>query len=202
MVALETVNTITPFPIGMGVIHFTSHHSKPTLEGTKMIVNGAGLLLAAPIKDMATNKQRYHGVSWGLAEAGYDIRIKQEIYFYYCNVWGKRRVRIDGQEMMDGRFCKASAIEEFQMPKNLLGLVKDKSTWAREGLSVFNTVIEPGWNGFLTLELVHHGNENLLIPAGAGIAQVLFERTETAAQYTGKYQDQDDRPVAAIYEKG
>ncbi len=83
------------------------------------------------------------------------------------------------------------------MPDCLVGLVKDKSTWARRGLSVFNTVIEPGWKGWLTLELVYHGNEPLHIPAGAGIAQVIFERVENTAAYSGKYQNQEDRPVAA-----
>jgi dCTP deaminase len=71
----------------------------------------------------------------------------------------------------------ASAIEEFDMPNNLIGIVHDKSTWARRGLSVFNTVIESGWKGFLTLELVYHGDEELIIPAGAGIAQVMFHQT-------------------------
>ena len=74
----------------------------------------------------------------------------------------------------------------------------DKSTWARRGLSVFNTVIEPDWRGFLTLELVYHGWKPLRIPAGAGIAQVIFHRTEETASYgNGKYQDQADQPVEA-----
>lgn len=165
-----------------------------------MIINGNGLLKAAPIKDMATEKQRAHGVSHGLAEAGYDIRIKQEVEFkrnvhgIYCLVDGKV-VSAEGR-----RFVIASAIEEFQMPSDLVGVVHDKSTWARRGLSVFNTVIEPGWTGFLTLELVYHGQEPLHIPAGAGIAQVLFSKVETPASYAGKYQNQEDRPVAAILE--
>jgi dCTP deaminase len=65
-------------------------------------------------------------------------------------------------------------------------------------LSVFNTVIEPGWCGFLTLELVYHGRERLHIPAGAGIAQVIFHQTSCNAYYDGKYQNQPDRPVEGI----
>lgn len=84
------------------------------------------------------------------------------------------------------------------MPSNLVGVVHDKSTWARRGLSVLNTVIEPGWKGFLTLELVHHGRESLHIPAGAGIAQVIFHQTAERAEYKGKYQNQEDRPVDSI----
>ena len=86
------------------------------------------------------------------------------------------------------------------MPPHLVGIVHDKSTWARHGLSVFNTVIEPGWKGFLTLELVYHGNEVLHIPAGAGIAQVLFHQVMNPALYTGKYQGQADQPIKPIME--
>jgi dCTP deaminase len=150
-----------------------------------MIVNRQALLNAAPMRGMINEKRRSHGVSHGLSEAGYDIRIKQDVTLHPFK-----------------RFTLASAIEEFQMPVDLVGIVHDKSTWARRGLSVFNTVIESGWRGFLTLELVYHGWGVLRVPAGAGIAQVLFHRTLNNASYDGKYQGQPDRPVAAIMEKG
>lgn len=148
-----------------------------------MILNGNLLLRAAPIADMLATKEREHGVSHGLSEAGYDIRIKQGVVLNSGN-----------------RFALASTVERFQMPTHLVGIVHDKSTWARRGLSVFNTVIEPGWHGWLTLELVYHGSENLIIPAGAGIAQVLFHELHNVAQYDGKYQGQEDRPVEARHE--
>lgn len=121
------------------------------------------------------------GVSHGMSEAGYDVRIKQDIWLHPFK-----------------KFSLASTIEKFRMPHYLVGIVHDKSTWARRKLSVFNTVIEPGWVGFLTLELVYHGWKPLHIPAGAGIAQVVFHQTSDHAQYTGKYQNQENRPVKAI----
>lgn len=146
-----------------------------------MILNGKTLMVAKPLEPMLDTKQRAHGVSYGLSEAGYDIRIKQEVRF--------SRTR---------RFSLASAIEQFNMPTYLVGVVHDKSTWARQGLSVFNTVIEPGWKGFLTLELVYHGDAELIVPAGAGIAQVLFSTISDPADYGGgKYQNQPDEPVEA-----
>lgn len=165
-----------------------------------MISNSKHLLVAAPIKNMLTTKVREHGVTHGLSEAGYDIRIHQEIRFLVDD-GGRRTVTIvDGllSTANPGTFTLASAIEEFQMPNHLVGIVHDKSTWARQGLSVFNTVIEPGWNGFLTLELVYHGNEDLIIPAGSGIAQVIFHDVSDPVQYTGRYQQQPNRPVPAI----
>ena len=160
-----------------------------------MIINGTALLDAAPIVDMVPGKMvGPGGTSFGLGEAGYDIRIKQEIVFSPNN---KHRQPEKGQDVYYVRFALASAIEEFQMPDDLTGIVHDKSTWARKGLSVLNTVIEPGWNGFLTLELVYHGEGELIIPAGSGIAQVIFHKTAEHAHYMGKYQNQEDKPVPA-----
>jgi len=157
-----------------------------------MIVNGSALMRAKPIKDMETCKMYAHGTSYGLGEAGYDIRINQTVVFSPGTKYPRWTVteRDGACRGGTGRFALASATEMFQMPKDLVGTVKDKSTWARKGLSVFNTVIEPGWNGILTLELVFHGATRLIIPAGAGIAQVLFGRLQNDADYgDGKYQN-------------
>jgi len=169
-----------------------------------MVINGLTLLQASPIKGMAKRKMSSHGVSHGLGEAGYDIRIKQKIRFTQ-SASGKPIIEVDDAaghviDTFRGRFTLASAIEEFQMPDNLVGVVHDKSTWARKGLSVFNTVIEPGFCGGLTLELVHHGYSDLVIPAGAGIAQVIFSQISNPNSYNGKYQHQSDEPVEAIFQ--
>lgn len=167
-----------------------------------MIINRQKLLELAPLSPMSATKNKKHGVSWGLAEVGYDIRIKQDVTFIQRDYPSGRcwTVGIDRFYHCDGKFTLASTIELFHMPDNLVGIVHDKSTWARRGLSVFNTVIEPGWSGFLTLELVYHGNEDLHIPAGSGIAQVIFHEIIEPASYDGKYQNQVDMPVAAILE--
>jgi dCTP deaminase len=174
-----------------------------------LVINDWELLEAAPIKNMLDRKVREHGVSHGLAEVGYDIRVKQGVHFHCRKDRSGQTVAVDAYIAEPGeyatclpnqRFTIASAIEEFDMPLDLVGIVHDKSTWARKGLSVFNTVIEPGWKGFLTLELVYHGQESLIIPTGAGIAQVIFHRTSVPRSYMGKYNHQADRPVAAILE--
>jgi len=126
-----------------------------------------------------------HGMSYGLSHAGYDVRIAEGCM-------------LDPQES-----CLASTVEEFLMPNDLVAFVHDKSTWARRGLSLFNTVIEPGWQGFLTLELVNHSSEMLIINAGDPIAQIIFMRLEepTEHPYTGKYQNQKRGPQEAIDER-
>lgn len=116
---------------------------------------------------------------------GYDVRIAQDVY------------------LQPGEFSLASTAEEFAMPIDVLAKVADKSTWARRGLAVQNTIIEPGWGGFLTLELTNHGKETLEIKAGMPIAQIIFHRLESPAEvgYSGKYNNQEAGPVAARFEK-
>lgn len=127
----------------------------------------------------------FEGMSYGRSLAGYDIRISQDIRMS----WKKR-------------FTLASTIEKFTMPVDVVAVVHDKSSWARRGLSVFNTVIEPGWEGYLTLELVFHGDGDLDIRSGSPIAQVLFHELDAETHgYSGKYQNQPNRPVEAIIEK-
>lgn len=125
-----------------------------------------------------------YGMTFGCSACGYDVRIKEPLI------------------MSRGGFALASTIEHFQMPNDVLGKVADKSTWARRGLSVFNTVIEPGWHGFLTMELVYHGSEPLQLLEGMPIAQIIFHRVDqpTDAPYAGKYQGQIGAPVPAILE--
>jgi dCTP deaminase len=127
-----------------------------------------------------------NGMSYGLSSAGYDVRIAESVYFY------------EG-----AKFGLASTIEKFDMPNDVIGMVHDKSSWARRGLSLFNTVIEPGWRGFLTLELVYHGKENIHIVAGSPIAQIVFMRLmePTHMPYEGKYQDQKAGPQEWIKEE-
>lgn len=164
-----------------------------------MVVNGNSLYRSSQLLDVPDRKISEHGVSYGLGEAGYDIRIKQDITFYRLFGLIPMVKVVDGDQVSRhfGKFTLASAIEKFNMSPSCVAIVHDKSTWARRALSVFNTVIEPGWKGWLTLELVYHGRKKLHIPAGSGIAQVLFHLVQEPANYNGKYMNQPDKPVKA-----
>ncbi|QXN72697.1 dCTP deaminase-dUTPase [Rhodobacter phage RcZahn] len=133
--------------------------------------------------------------SYGLSAAGYDLRldtvtgITPNSHMDHGKFW---RIR-------PGQFVLASAMERFDMPVSIIGIVHDKSSWARRGLAVQNTVIEPGWRGYLTLELTNHGSETLTLYEGVGICQVVFHWLDEATDrpYDGKYQDQERGPQAA-----
>lgn len=134
------------------------------------------------------DRTRHEGVTFGLSAAGYDVRIEFD-----------REGTVEERLLSPGEFMLASTVERFRMPSDIVGIVHDKSTWARRGVAVQNTVIEPGWEGWLTLELTNHGPEPLLLKRGTGIAQILFHRLDepTVRPYEGKYQDQERGPVAA-----
>lgn len=124
------------------------------------------------------------GMSYGLGPCGYDIRIK------------------DGVLVPAQGFVLAVSLEYLAVPHDLRATLADKSTWARRGIAVQNTRIEPGWRGYITLELSNHGMSNMYIPAGAPIGQLEFAILDqpTELPYAGKYQNQPHRPVEYIEE--
>lgn len=144
-----------------------------------------------PLLDPFHERVRHEGVTFGLSAAGYDVRVEFDNKGEWCH-------RI----LNPNAFMLASTIERFVMPNDVIGIVHDKSTWARRGLAVQNTVIEPGWSGWLTLELTNHSPEELKITRGSGIAQIVFHRVDvpTEQPYKGKYQAQKRGPVEAIIE--
>lgn len=51
------------------------------------------------------------------------------------------------------------------------------------------------------MEIVYHGEEELTLPFGCGIAQVVFTKTTDTVNYGGKYQNQENKPVEARMDK-
>lgn len=150
-----------------------------------------------PLLSPCVEADTFAGTSHGLGPAGYDLRLvlppdtDNDDRVDYDQA-GRRTM-----ELWPGDFALVAAQERFNMPDDLVGIVHDKSTWARRGLAVQNTIIEPGWEGFLTLELTNHGKEPLELVEGQGIAQVVFHRLDEPAEkpYSGKYQNQPYGPV-------
>jgi dCTP deaminase len=81
----------------------------------------------------------------------------------------------------------------------VVGIVHDKSSLARRGLAVQNTILDPGWHGYMTLELTNGGHEQIELPKGSAIAQVVFHMLDHATElpYRGKYQNQERNPTVA-----
>lgn len=127
----------------------------------------------------------FDGMSYGLSAAGYDVRLDQDV------------------RLEPGGFVLASTLERFEMPMDLIGIVHDKSSWARRGIAVQNTVLESGWIGFLTLELSNHGSSSVSIRRQSPVAQLVFHllAEPTKQPYSGKYQHQQRGPQRARNEE-
>lgn len=141
-------------------------------------------------------------MTYGLGPCGYDIRIDEGCFVGSCEGDYSSHCPAEEKRIYCTLKCGmtiASSMEKFNMPNDVMGVVHDKSSWARRGLSVFNTVIEPGWRGFLTLELKNMSDRMIYIPRGAPIAQVVFHRLDQECEkpYNGKYQDQERGPQNA-----
>ena len=96
--------------------------------------------------------------------------------------------------LQPGAFVLNHSVEYFRMPEDVVGVVVGKSTYARCGLIVNCTPMEPGWHGHLTIELHNASQHAIKVYANEGIAQVMFHRGErpavTYADKGGKYQGQ------------
>lgn len=151
-----------------------------------MILNPFNLMVQYPnIITPYHQRDRAHGMTFGEGYAGYDVRVRES------------------HKLEPGEFALGSLFEHIQMPNDVVAFVHDKSTWARMGLSLFNTVIEPGWHGYLTIEMANAGNKTLTIPAGCPIAQIIFHQMDAPPRrggYSGKYQNQGPFPQAAKLE--
>lgn len=128
-------------------------------------------------------RTRHEGYSFGVGPAGYDVRIDQDIF------------------LPPNGFILASTMERFEMHNDILGIVHDKSTWARQGITVQNTVIEPCWKGWLTLEVTNHSSQIIAIKKGMPIAQIIFHLLDkpVSAGYDGKYHNQQRGPQPARF---
>lgn len=108
----------------------------------------------------------------------------------------KQVFRPDFLDIPPHSFALGMSIEYIRIPDDVVGVCLGKSTYARCGLDVNITPLEPGWEGKLTIELTNNTPHYLRVYVREGIAQVLFFRgnrpNRTYAEKGGVYQGQTD----------
>lgn len=140
-------------------------------------------------------------VSYGLSSAGYDIRCQPvwsrsiDAAAIPCFEDRQETFRMPTYVLRPGEMMLTTSVETFGMPDGVMGVCVGKSTWARLGLFVNVTPLEPGWRGELTIELSNISHRAIVVQAGVGIAQILFIALAgvpevTYADRNGKYQNQ------------
>lgn len=128
-------------------------------------------------------------ISFGLSSFGYDIRAGEEWYLAsegisleggtldpkaFDPVLMRKVVSSTEVLLPPYSFALTYSVERFRMPKNVIGVALGKSSYARVGLVVNITPLEPGWEGHLTIEVINPTPYPLRVYPGEGIAQILF----------------------------
>lgn len=145
-------------------------------------------------------------ISYGTSSYGYDLRVADEFkIFTNINSAVVDPKAFDDKSFVDlkadvcivppNSFCLARTVEYFRIPRNVLTICLGKSTYARCGIIVNVTPLEPEWEGHVTLEFSNTTPLPAKIYANEGVAQVIFlesdEQCETSYKdRKGKYQGQ------------
>lgn len=144
-------------------------------------------------------------ISYGTSSYGYDVRCANE-FKIFTNI---NSTIVDPKNFDDScfvdfigdiciippnSFALARTVERFKMPKDVLAICLGKSTYARCGIIVNVTPIEPEWEGYITLEFSNTTPLPAKIYANEGCAQLLFYQGApceiTYKDRNGKYQNQ------------
>jgi len=145
-------------------------------------------------------------ISYGTSSYGYDIRCADEFkIFTNINSAIVDPKGFDENSFVDLRaevciippnsFALARTVEYFRIPRNVLTVCVGKSTYARCGIIVNVTPLEPEWEGHVTLEFSNTTPLPARVYANEGIAQVLFFESDEPCEHSyrdrgGKYQGQ------------
>lgn len=153
-------------------------------------------------------------ISFGISSYGYDLRLTDEFKLYRP---GEER-GVDPKQARSGDFedlktavlelpphalCLGRSLEYFRIPRNVIALCTGKSTYARCGVLVNITPLEPAWEGHITMQIVNTSSAPVKIYAFEGIAQALFfendlEPLRSYADKSGKYQGSKGITVAKV----
>lgn len=160
-------------------------------------------------------------VSYGLSSYGYDIRLSDKDFYTFNHLPGRlvdpkdfdrsflepqlpteNYGKADQYFIIPGNsYALGVSVEHFKMPSDVMAICMTKSTYARAGIFCNITPIEPGWEGYLTLEIANCANSDVKVYANEGIAQILFFKGNqpdvTYDKRNGKYNKQPNKVVTA-----
>lgn len=151
-------------------------------------------------------------ISYGLSSGGYDLRLGTNFKRYV----GEEPIdpkNIDEMQWVDEENESPFVLESFgsvlgesleiiNMPEDVIGVALGKSTYARTGLFVNVTPLEPGWKGVLTIEINNLTKNPIWVYPLEGIIQVLFFRFDNGVTnpYNGNYQNQSGVTTSKVGE--
>lgn len=167
---------------------------KPDTWIKKMSVNGM-------IEPFHPEKIK-QGISFGLSSYGYDFMLAEEFKIFAGKGCISPKTVSDG-DFIDSTgkecvippnsFILGRSLEYFRIPRDVLGICFGKSTYARCGVVINVTPLEPEWEGYITIQVANLTSVDARVYANEGIGQVIFVGAETVCEksykdVSGKYQ--------------
>ena len=159
--------------------------------------------MISPFEDKQVREGK---ISYGLSSYGYDARVSEEFKIFTNvnseivdpkNFKSSNFVTKNGTECIipPNSFALARTVEKFKIPKDILVICLGKSTYARCGIIVNVTPLEPGWEGYVTLEFSNTTPLPAKVYANEGVAQFIFLKGKETPEVTyadrkGKYMGQ------------
>jgi dCTP deaminase len=164
------------------------------------------MALKGMIEPFDKKKVKKGVISFGASSYGYDMRITEEFKIFkklHNTILDPKNLEHESFVDFKGKFCivppnsfiLAQSVEYFRIPREVLAICYGKSTYARCGIIVNVTPLEPEWEGHVTISISNTSPSPAKVYATEGIAQILFleakEICETSyADKSGKYQAQ------------
>jgi len=158
------------------------------------------------INPFAESQTREGVISYGLSSYGYDLRVADEYKIFTnvnCTIVDPKH--FDERSFVEFRgpvciippnsFALARSVEYFKIPRNVLTVCVGKSTYARCGIIVNVTPLEPEWEGFVTLEISNTTPLPARVYSHEGLCQIVFFESDEICEISyrdkkGKYQAQ------------
>lgn len=152
------------------------------------------------------NEEGEKVISYGTSSYGYDVRCANE-FKIFTNIHStvidpmefdsKSFLHVESDRCIipPNSFALARTVEYFKMPRDVIAICLGKSTYARCGIIVNVTPIEPEWEGHITLEFSNTTPLPAYIYANQGVAQLVFVTADTICETSykdrnGKYMGQ------------
>lgn len=171
-----------------------------------MILSDDEIRREITIVPFARNEPRPGVISYGLSSYGYDVRVGRKFKVFtnaHCAIVDVKNfdprafVDIEGDHCLipPNSFALAETVEIIAIPRDILAICVGKSSYARAGIIVNVTPLEPEWHGKVTIEISNTTPLPARIYANEGIAQILFLRANKVcsvsyADKKGIYQGQ------------
>ncbi len=166
------------------------------------------------IEPFADQRKRKGRISFGVSSYGYDFRLFSQFKipdFSGCEDLDPKKM--DAVRFKDycGRTCRippnsfilGRSLEYFRIPRDVIVTCQGKSTYARCGVIINVTPLEPEWEGYITLALVNASPVPVTVYSMEGIGQLIFSRAEAQcltsyADRKGKYQAQKQIRLSSV----